>query len=54
MSKGDKFVAATISLEGEVLVWFQWERRSSFGTKLDGVQSSIPRLFWPNAKRNTV
>ena len=30
MSKGDKFAAATISLEGEVLVWFQWEegRRS--------------------------
>ena len=25
MTEGEKLAAATISLEGEALVWFQWE-----------------------------
>ena len=29
-------------------------RRLSFGTKLDGVQSSAPRSFWLDPGRNTV
>lgn len=47
LSEGDKLEAAIVALEGDALLWFQWEHRRRPITRWDELKSLLLRQFRP-------